>query len=120
MQSHGKKTAIHIIVLYVLIIIFGGAILALNVGEMTSEDNWQCVQEQCVEFVPGGQEWAAQNCGVVEDDQGNPVEACRVVVNGVEQVVPANTINFSAIQTCAQSVCLQEVRVRAVNKTITP
>lgn len=116
-----KKKIMHIMILYVLVL--GLAVYAFASWATAGDDiggDWACIQEVCTASVPAGEAWAEQNCGTVEDENGNPVEACVVTVDGQEQIVPRSTLNLSAIQQCTQTTCLQEVRVRPVNYTITP
>ena len=114
-----KKT-VHFIILYILIaVLFAIAIMNFSATQQATGD-WVCVQETCIESEPAGEEWAAQNCGEVETDQGEIVMACVLVIDGIEQLVPMDALNLSAIQSCTLYQCLQEVPVRQTDYTFTP
>ena len=118
-MAYSKKT-LHIIALYALVIALFVFVLAINQSPSALDEDWVCVQEVCVESAPAGEAWAEQNCGEVETEQGDVIVACALVIDGVQQVVPIDALNLSAIEACTQYQCLQEVRVRPVNYTFTP
>ena len=110
----------HLLTLYVLIAVLGAWVLILSAtaaspSALEEEGSWVCLQTTCSESEPGGELWAAENCAVVEDETGELVEACSVVIDGVEQVVRKDAINLSAIRNCLEYTCVQEVRVREAN-----
>jgi len=107
-----KKITMHFIVLYVLVIL----ILVLFAFSLRSnaQEEWLCVQETCTETAPVGDEWIAQNCGEFQPEPGEVFIACQLTIDGVEQIVALSSLNLSAIRTCVQTQCLQEVRVRTV------
>lgn len=112
----------HLLVLYVIVAIIGVWLLLLSTPDVTgdTQEEWVCLQQVCSQSEPGGDLWVQENCGVIEDDQGNPVEACQVVIDGVEQLVALQEINTSAIRNCVEYTCVQEVRVREANYTLDP
>lgn len=112
-----KKT-IHFLILYVLVL--GVFVFALTSSLYSADEEWVCVQDVCVASEPAGEAWAQENCGEVETDDGEFIVACALVIDGVEQLVPIDTLNLSAIQVCTQYQCLQEVRVRPANYTFSP
>lgn len=110
----------HLLALYVLIAVLGAwMVLATNTEVTTQESgDWACLQTVCSQSEPGGELWAQENCGTIEDENGTLIEACSVVINGQEQIIQRNAINFSAIRSCTEYTCVQEIRVREVNYTV--
>lgn len=116
-----KKKIMHIMILYVIVIaLLIWAFAAWSTDDFTGTDDWVCTQQICSASEPAGENWAQQNCGLVNDSAGVPIEACAVVIDGQQQIVPRSSINLSAIQQCTEFTCVQEVRVRNVNYTFEP
>lgn len=112
----------HFIVLYVLIAVLGVWMLLVSTQAATSsaasDGEWVCLQTVCSQSEPGGELWAQENCGFIEDENGEQVEACQVVIDGEEQVIRKDAINLSAIRNCLEYQCVQEVKVRETNYTV--
>ena len=110
----------HFLVLYVLIAALGLWIfLVSTIQPAATQEQWVCAQTACARSEPAGQAWAQENCGTITDNQtGEIVQACRVTINGEEQVVRRDALNLSAIRTCLEYRCVQEVQVRPANYTV--
>lgn len=111
----------HFLVLYVLIAILGIWVFLVSAVQpgVTNDGQWVCAQTACAQSEPAGQAWAQENCGTITDNQtGQTVQACRVTIDGQEQVVRQDALNLSAIRNCLEYVCVQEVKVREANYSV--
>ena len=83
-------------------------------SQSTIEDeDWSCVQVACSRLMTQG-EIIKQFCYLSEEGQA----VCDITFDGVDQTVPLDSLNISAIQVCAEQVCLAESLIREVNYTI--
>jgi hypothetical protein len=86
------------------------------VGLTQDRGSWQCSQVGCGRLITA-QEWVDMNCYQLPQDNSQVV--CTVNLNGTNQLVPLTMIDMSNLNQCLDPVCVQEVKVRKANYTIT-
>ena len=78
----------------------------------TSDEQWKCSLVNCTASITG-EEWAKDNCFVA-----NNQEVCKLLVDGVNQLIPKDSLNLTAIQQCTEYVCIEETKIRTTNYII--
>lgn len=106
-----SKEVIHFTVLYSLTFMVFLFVL-ISFSSSDNQGEWLCVEETCLETSPVGEAWITENCGDFQTEQGDVIMACQLMLDGEERIVPFDSLNLSAIQVCAVSQCVQEIRVR--------
>ncbi len=81
-----------------------------------TRSDWQCSTVACGRVITA-EEWINQNCYASPSNINEIV--CTVNINNTKQLVPLSMIDTTTLAQCLEPVCVQEVRVRNVNYTIT-
>ena len=94
---------------FALVVLWLVVLSGLYIQKGQVNTNWKCNLVNCTKYITGP-EWAQANCFLV----GN-LTACKVNVNGANQLIPLESLNLSAIQACSEYYCVEETNVRQVN-----
>ncbi len=106
MKDKIRLSSVNIVL--VVVLIWLGA-LTFSTFKPSSKESWRCSLVNCTKVI-GGDEWAKDNCFLA-----NNQEVCRITVNGVNQLIPKQSLNLTAIQQCVEYKCIEETRVKSVN-----
>lgn len=81
----------------------------------TTRGTWQCAQVVCGKTVTAD-EWINQNCYPLPQNQNEIV--CTVNIDNSTQLVPLRMIDTNSLNRCIDPICVQEVRVRNTNHSV--
>ncbi len=106
-----NNQALHIAILYVAtaVLVIWLAFSQYQFITERSQGEWVCSNVVCSRFVTP-EELTSQYCFSVPTDDNATIEVCRVLVDGVEQILPKAQLNITA--QCAEYSCTQEIKAR--------
>jgi hypothetical protein len=103
-----KKTNLPIVILFIIVFGLVGVVAyqSYNFYMITSNSEWKCIAEQCVEYL-SGDDWVDRYCKVREGKV-----LCEITYQGQQIELPIENIEVDKIKECSKYKCVSEVLIK--------